>query len=553
MKPSNVGRWLLIFALSGSLLRGADFGASVVVVYNKNVRESREVAEHYAAARQVPKDQIIALSLPAAEAISRAEFSSQLQQPLYQELLKRKLFSERSEKATITNGPPAVPIIAATIRYAVLCYGVPLKIQEDRQLNEPGTERLNPALQRNEAAVDSELALLPWLRQKLQLAGPLPNPFYGATNSAAFHPTNGILLVSRLDGPTPEIARKLVDKALTAETNGLWGRAYIDARGITDGNYRLGDEWMEKSAAFISRSGYQTILDTNAATFAADFPMSAIAVYAGWYDGNVSGPLARAEVEFMPGAFAYHLHSFNASTLRTSTTHWTGPLLARGATITFGSVEEPYLSGTPDIATFLQRFFHFGLSFGEAAYAGQSTLSWQTTVIGDPLYRLPQDGRALHEKLAAQGSPLLAWSHVRVINVNLHTGAPTNQLIEYLQSLPVTQKNAVIRERLGDLYVATGKYADGVEAYELALKRDPSPQQRYRLLLTLAALQERFGNDAGAYESWKQVLEPPETYADAATVHKKLFDLALGLGKKEEAAKHEAAWKKLRPPPDVKP
>jgi hypothetical protein len=36
------------------------------------------------------------------------------------------------------------------------------------------------------------------------------------------HPTNGILLVTRLDGPSASIARGLVDKALEAETNGLW-------------------------------------------------------------------------------------------------------------------------------------------------------------------------------------------------------------------------------------------------------------------------------------------------------------------------------------------
>ncbi len=47
--------------------------------------------------------------------------------------------------------------------------------------------------------------------------------------------------------------------------------------------------------------------------------MSHIAIYAGWYDGDVSGPFAAPKVEFMPGAFAYHLHSFSADTLRSTT------------------------------------------------------------------------------------------------------------------------------------------------------------------------------------------------------------------------------------------
>ena len=46
------------------------------------------------------------------------------------------------------------------------------------------------------------------------LTGPLPNWVYGTTNAALLNPTNGILLVARLDGPTPQIASDLVDKAI---------------------------------------------------------------------------------------------------------------------------------------------------------------------------------------------------------------------------------------------------------------------------------------------------------------------------------------------------
>ena len=91
---------------------------------------------------------------------------------------------------------------------------------------------MRPEWRRNEAAVDSELAWLPLVKMNVPLSGPLPNWVYGATNPALLHPTNGILLVARLDGPSVEIARGLVDKALAAERDGLWGRAYFDARGL---------------------------------------------------------------------------------------------------------------------------------------------------------------------------------------------------------------------------------------------------------------------------------------------------------------------------------
>jgi uncharacterized protein (TIGR03790 family) len=111
-----------------------------------------------------------------------------------------------------------------------LCYGIPLKIAPDPNLHETIKKGAPVELQRNEAAVDSELAWLPLIEMNVLLSGPLPNWTYGTTKEAALNPTNGILLVARLDGPTPEIARGLVDKALEAERDGLWGRAYFDLR-----------------------------------------------------------------------------------------------------------------------------------------------------------------------------------------------------------------------------------------------------------------------------------------------------------------------------------
>ena len=113
------------------------------------------------------------------------------------------------------------------------------------------------------------------------------------TNAANLNPTNDVLMVARLDGPTPEIARGLVDKAMEAETNGLWGRAYFDVRNIQDEGYKIGDTWI-RGAAEISRVyGFDSIVDENPGTFRAGFPLSHCALYAGWYDENISGPFAR--------------------------------------------------------------------------------------------------------------------------------------------------------------------------------------------------------------------------------------------------------------------
>ncbi|MGI8966984.1 MAG: TIGR03790 family protein, partial [Limisphaerales bacterium] len=421
------------------------------------------------------------------------EFHDQLQKPLLKRLEQKKFFVFKLEMQPATHDQPARKVRKvkeAKIRYAALCYGVPVRILKDVNLQENGAQKMRAELRRNEAAVDTELATLPLNDLKLLLTGPLNNSLYGTTNAAIFHPTNGILLVTRLDGPTPEIARGLVDKALQAETNGLWGRAYFDLRGITNGDYKLGDEWLHTASETTRRLGFETIVDTNAETFSATFPMSQIAFYAGWYDAEVSGPFTLPEVEFMPGAFAYHLHSYSAATIRSATKNWVGPLLAKGATATMGCVEEPYLSGTPDISTFVARLLA-GFSFGEAAYAAQNFLSWQTTIVGDPLYRpFGKNPQLQHEDLLKRKNKLIEWSHLRVVNLNLAAGYPIREMVAYLEGQEITKRSAILMEKLGDIYREQGKPSSALYAYSQALKLNPSPQQKIRLEKLAAAPKE---------------------------------------------------------------
>src|SRR5258708_6196029 len=277
----------LLLNVWGLALRAGDSGDDVVVVYNTRVPESKGVAEYYAQRRSVPKEHIFGFSMTTNEEISRIEFRDSLQSPLAKALESSHLWHIGSVIVpATTNKPRHVEwrVTQTKIRYLALCYGIPLRIAEAPNIREGGDENVRPELRRNVAAVDSELALLPMSEMKLPIGGPLRNWTYGATNAALLHPTNGILLVARLDGPSAAIARGLVDKAMEADTNGLWGRAYFDARGLTNGDYRLGDDWIRASASITRPFGFETELDDSPNTFPASFPMSQIAFYAGWYD-----------------------------------------------------------------------------------------------------------------------------------------------------------------------------------------------------------------------------------------------------------------------------
>jgi uncharacterized protein (TIGR03790 family) len=505
-------------------------GDEVVVIYNNRMPGSKVVAEHYAQMRQVPKAQVYGFDLPITEEMTRAEFENALQFPLASRLVVDKLWRFGSVTNAATNGQPARvnhPVVESKIRYAVLCYGVPLKIAADPNLREPGRENARPELLRNDAAVDSELAWLPLVKMNVPLSGPLPNWVYGVTNPALLHPTNGILLVARLDGPSVEIARGLVDKALAAERDGLWGRAYFDARGLDKTNsYYLGDEWILKAGEICRELGFETTVDKNPGTFPTDFPMSQIAIYCGWYDENVSGPFTLPKVEFMPGAFAYHLHSFSAPTLRSTNQFWVGPLLAKGATCTMGCVNEPYLSGTPNVAAFLARLTVGGFTFGEAAWAAQPVLSWQTTVVGDPLYRpFAKELAELHAEFARTHNPLIEWSYLRIVDLNLAHGAPVYQYTALLENIPNTRTSAVLTEKLAGLYEMQGKPSSAIQMYQLALTRNPSPEQRICIRLTLGEKLLAQNREADAIENYKQLLQESPGYPGKPSIEAKLAAL----------------------------
>ncbi len=531
---------LLLFGITTTI--HAESGDEVIVVYNSRVPESKQVADYYASRRHVPADQIFGFALTTDETISREDFTDKLQKPLAKALEAKKLWHIAPEIGPVTNahsGNLIWKVQKSKIRYAVMCFGVPVRIESNSGIKEPVEETMRPELRRNGAAVDNELALLPCIKQDLPLAGPIGNRYYAATNATSLDPTNGILLVTRLDGPSASIARGLVDKALEAESNGLCGRAYFDSRGLaTNSPYFMGDEWILGAAKVCQQfAGFDTVIDANPGTFPADFPMSQIAIYCGWYGENASGPFAQKHVEFMPGAFAYHLHSFSAATIRSTTQRWVGPFLAEGAAATMGSVDEPYLSGTPDVAVFCARWVVGGFTFGEAAYACQQTLSWQTTVIGDPLY-CPFK-RTLAERLREKdgtNSNSADWNYVRLLNLNLAEGRRPTEAAIFLEGLALTKKSAVLKEKLGDLYAAIGKPSSAIEAYEDALKLGPSLLQEVRLRLELADRLPEAGRNQEAYNELKALLAEYPDYPGKPTVLKTLIDLANKLGNKDAAA-----------------
>ncbi len=539
-----------LFALFGcapAAARADGAGEQVVVVYNRNLApESRQVAEYYARRRGVPERNLIGLSLPKSETMSRTAFRNDLQRPLARVLQERGLARFPGKR-----DPEDLPgALESRVRYVVLVWGVPLKIGPDASLKEDLPGSLPQQLRRNEAAVDTELACLPRLERGMQLAGPWRNPFFATTNVAAMHPTNGLFLVTRIDGPSAAVAQSLVDRALAAETNGFFGRAYFDIRNLsTNDHYHRGDVWIQDAYRAVRRQGFESVINTESRTFRAWEPLPQIAIYTGWYDAGVSGPFTREPVEFVPGAVAYHLHSFSASSVRTATNHWVGPFLARGVAATMGCVYEPYLDFTPHVGVFFTWLIALRHNFAEAAYAAQPVLSWQTTIIGDPLYRpMARAPQQLHEELERTRSPLLPWSILRVVNLNLAIGEPVSKMIQYLNTLPVTSLSAVLSEKLGDLYREEKQPDRAIERYRAALNLAPSPNQQillwFKLIETLKA-ENRVGEALDVYEVF---FRTHPNYPELLRFYQQALPLAHQMGNTGLIERYQAEIARLIPP-----
>ncbi len=369
--------WLALLAAADAAESAP--GERVVLLANADDPDSLRIARHYAAARKVPEANLVALKLPRAETISWPEFVTLLWEPLMQRLVRDKWLDAIPMTLTDAVGRTKYAPYTHRIAALVVCRGVPLKIAHDPALageSLPYTQRAE--FRTNAGAVDAELSLL--AAPNYNINAFVPNPLFQSERAgdAARH----VVLVGRLDGVTAEDAMGLVDRAVTVEKTGLLGRAYVDLSGRDP----VGDEWLESAARQLEDLHFPLAVDRASATFAAPARFDAPVLYFGWYAGDIHGPFVLPGFRFPPGAIALHIHSYSGGTMRSRTSGWAAPFVARGVTATVGNVNEPYLNFThrPNL---LLKALARGATLGEAAYYALSVLSWQAVLIGDPLYR----------------------------------------------------------------------------------------------------------------------------------------------------------------------
>jgi len=526
--------WVILAAclvVSMRILCADDLAQRVLIVYNGDVASGKPLAEYYAGKRGVPTNQLCEIRIRDAETITRREFDEQIREPILQFMSRHGLLEQepRMVEDPVLGSIPSLQTVANRISYVVLMYGVPLRIESDASIREKAQKlNIRDELKRDEASVESELALLPTAHHSL--LGPLRNPFYESVAPRFGTPLNRqMILVGRLDGPDPGVVRRMIDDALAAEHYGVQGRAYFDARGIKDGALAAGDDWIKASYRMFCDAGYECDLDDTEPVFDQDYPMTDAAIYAGWYAGGVTGPFLRQDFQFKTGALAYHLHSFSAQSIRTRDSFWVGPLLARGAAATMGNVFEPYLAMSPHIDMFFRRLMDGGI-FLEAGYYSQPSLSWQTTFVGDPLYRpfaVSLDDQIA--RLAADKKPDLEWAYVRKINLLLRAGGAA-AAEELCRTKAEALSSAVLYEKLGDLLHATYRDKEAIKVYGQTIARTTELYHKIRLANKLAIAYERDEQPKLALAQYEQLIAMIPNAKNAVEYYRKARDLASATG-----------------------
>ncbi len=246
------------------------------------------------------------------------------------------------------------------------------------------SEQASLTAHRGNSALDSDLMML-W-RGRLSRANWYLNPMdinnWNPQDTRACHPR--VMLVCRLDAPTVAMVKRMIRVSVRVEKTGLRGVAYFDARGLHNASpYEPFDHDLRVTARYLkAHSTMKVVLDdTPGFLQAKNCPDEAI--YCGWY----SLQHYLNSCQWLPGSVAYHVASFELSTLHNpGSPDWCPNLIAHGVCGTLGATDEPYLFSFPLPSEFFPLLLCGKFTQGEVFYMTTPVMGWRQAFVGDPLY-----------------------------------------------------------------------------------------------------------------------------------------------------------------------
>jgi uncharacterized protein (TIGR03790 family) len=487
----------------------AQTGDNVAVVINDASPASQRIGEYYARKRSVPAENVIHISAPTTDEITKAAYDAAIQNAIAGAIVKHDLQDR--------------------ILYIVLTKGIPLRIQ--------GTSGQDGTV----ASVDSELTLL-YRRLTGRLvatAGPVQNPYFlgnaPVTDARPFsHAQHDIYLVTRLDAFTVDEAIRLIDRASGPAAT---GRIVLDEKATLFN--RIGEDWLDEAAKRLKAMGNENrvLLDTSTKGVR---DVDNVMGYYSWGSNDPDNRVRKFGLGFVPGAIAATYVSSDARTFEEPPAAWqptenwndkqtwfagspqtlSGDLIREGATGVAGQVAEPYLGATirPQI---LFPAYVSGFNLAESFYLSIPMLSWQTVVVGDPLCRpvkpevtltradldVPIDpATTLPKYFSARGFDIVrvqfGLTNPAQIALALRSQAERargNRAAMQKSLTELTDANPSVipaQMQLAELLNTQGDYDSAVQRYRLVLKQQPKNAIGLNNLAYLLAVQKNNPQEA---------------------------------------------------------
>jgi uncharacterized protein (TIGR03790 family) len=200
------------------------------------------------------------------------------------------------------------------------------------------------------------------------------------------------LMVSRLDGPSPEIVRRIINDSLFAEKNGLSGTAFFDARWPQPDldkakslkGYAFYDNSLYLAADVVKKDDRLKVVVNDKPELFQPGECPDTALYCGWY--RLSHYLDA--FDWQTGAVGYHIASGEMATLKKKNSKvWAKMMLEDGVAAVIGPVAEPYVQAFPPPALFFHLLLDGRFTLAECYALSVPFRSWRMVLVGDPLYR----------------------------------------------------------------------------------------------------------------------------------------------------------------------
>ena len=354
---------------------GVATASEVLVVYNASyitdsnidgTQDSQEVAEYYQSKRSIPVLNVMSITAPTTEVVSRTDYNTHIKAEI---------------ETYLTNNS-----LVDSIKYIVLVKGVPLKIA--------GSDGLSFGVygEADYSSVDAAVCLL---YQSYDIVWRVDNPYFNVdpnyykayrfkTNHFIIGSTTLKYLVTRLDGYTVLDIKGMIDRAFTTDTSG-------EGYWVLDGHLKFYDSMSEANTIMtnygfnITPSPYTDTTDYITSTAGDIMGYTGHGIHASMINGYVSSTLS--DFSYVNGAViqTYESYSGYGFVSPNQSSHGqVAEFIAEGASGGIGMVYEPWSATFGDEDIWMPAYA-LGYTWADAAYMSLPFLDFVVVVIGDPL------------------------------------------------------------------------------------------------------------------------------------------------------------------------